>query len=189
MGRWLDLPRSLQAALAIHARPNHCFFNAWHTLILLPDLFRPHGRLIEGWCVIEDEQQVVLNEHGWCEFADGTIVDPSLILLVPPDSAVWYFPGVRRSWEETEALEGELFPQVRFDGQHGTDGLAHPAYRAAYEAARTKALALAQATTPPKAVHFLMAQESDETVQDGADGVFWVQIVLAPASQQKRDRL
>ena len=187
MHRWLDLSRSFQAALAVSALPNHCFFNAWRTLMLLPELFRPHGRLIEGWCVIEDEQQVVVNEHGWCERADGMIVDPSLILLVPPDHPVFYFPGVSRSWEETEALEGELFPHVRFDGQHGADGLGHADYRAAYEAAKAQGLALAQATTPPKALHCLTAQaEKEGAYSVPYGGTCGVQIIIALSGQQER---
>src|SRR5215469_6044314 len=114
MKDFLHVALSVWIAKAIAAQPHRCFANAWKAFIEFPQIFCEDGRFIEGWFVIETEDRVTINEHGWCERADGTIVDPSVLLLVSPDTSVWYFPGVTRTWEETEALEGEWFPQVRF---------------------------------------------------------------------------
>ena len=146
---------------AIGAQPFHCATNAWRTLVEFPDLFQTGGHLVEGWFVIETDDRVVMNEHVWCELADGRIVDPSVLLLVPAHTPVWYFAGVRRTFAETEALEGELFPHVRFDGVHGEDGLGHPGYKAAREAARRKVYAQATRVQPPKGLQFLTVQDLD----------------------------
>lgn len=151
---------SRRLATAINAQPFHCAINAWRALIAFPDLFRDGGRLVEGWFVIETAQCVVMNEHLWCELADGHIVDPSILLLVPETTPVFYFPGLRREYAETEALEGELFPHVRFEG-YGDDGLGHAGYNAAREAARRKVYALATRVRPPKGMQFLTAQDLD----------------------------
>src|SRR5579883_1601336 len=147
---------------AIHAQPFQCALNAWRTLIEFPALFRSGGRLVEGWVVIEEPGQVTMNEHVWCELAHGGMVDPSILLLVPETTPVFYFPGLTYTYAEAEALEGEVFPHVRFDGLHGADGLGHSGYQAAREAARRKVYTLACARRPPKAMQFLTAQEMEE---------------------------
>ena len=152
----IDLSRFLAAA--IDAQPFQCSRNAWRTLVEFPELFRTGGRLVEGWFVIEELERITLNEHVWCELANGQIIDPSVLLLVPATTPVFYFPGVARDYAETEALEGELFPHVRFDGQHGEDGLGHPGYRAARRAALRKVYAQAFTRQPPKVMQFLTAQ-------------------------------
>ncbi|HEX7733979.1 MAG TPA: hypothetical protein VF458_03925 [Ktedonobacteraceae bacterium] len=153
----LDLHLSLILAGEISARPNHCYLNAWRAFIHRPDLFHD-AWFVEGWFVVALENQVSVNEHGWIARPDGRIIDPSVLLILTPDTPVFYFPGVIRTWKEAEALEGELFPQVRFDGIHGEDGLGHAAYRAARDAARRKAYVLAYAHTPPAVLHFLRSQ-------------------------------
>jgi hypothetical protein len=160
---------SRKVAAAIGAQKNHCAANAWRALIEFPELFRRGGHLVEGWFVIEEEGQVTLVEHVWCELANGLIVDPSVLLLVPETTPVFYFPGLTRDYAETEALEGELFPHVRFDGLHGDDGLGHPGYMAARSAARRKAYALALARKPPKAMQFLTARDPKEAHPPEAD--------------------
>lgn len=154
---------SRKIAVAIDAQPFHCTVNAWRTLIEFPELFRRGGHLVEGWFVIEEEERVTLNEHMWCEMADGQIVDPSVLLLVPETTPVFYFPGLTRDYAETEALEGEFFPHVRFDGLHGEDGLRHSGYKAARAAARRKVYALALTRKPPKAMQFLTVRDLEET--------------------------
>lgn len=144
-------------AAAIDAQPFQCSRNAWRTLVEFPELFRVGGRLVEGWFVIEESERITINEHVWCELATGQIVDPSVLLLVPATTPVFYFPGVARDYAETEALEGELFPHVRFDGRHGEDGLGHPGYKAARQAALRKVYARAFTQQPPKAMQFLTA--------------------------------
>jgi hypothetical protein len=154
------LSRAIGAA--IQAQPFQCARNAWRALVAFPALFRSGGRLVEGWIVIEEPGQVTMNEHVWCELASGGIIDPSILLLMPETTSVFYFPGLTYTYAEAEALEGELFPHVRFDGLHGADGLGHPGYRAAREAARRKVYTLACARRPPKAMQFLTAQEMEE---------------------------
>jgi hypothetical protein len=42
------------------------------------------------------------------------LIDPTLVLSLAPDLAVFFSPGVIPSWSETDGLENELFPHVRF---------------------------------------------------------------------------
>lgn len=153
---------SRRIAAETDAQKNCCAANAWRALIEFPELFREGGHLVEGWLVIEEQQQITLVEHVWCELADGHIIDPSILLLLPETTPFFYFPGLLRDYAETEALEGELFPHVRFDGLHGDDGLGHPGYKAARDAARRKAYERALARKPPKAMQFFTAREMDE---------------------------
>jgi hypothetical protein len=164
----LSIKLSLYALLAIAAQPNHCFENAWRTFLSSPKHFK-QGRCVEGWIVFDLEREVVLNEHGWCELQDGTIVDPSILFLVDPDQPVYYFPGVTRDWQEMQTLvQGQcIFPYVRFDGKHGADGLGHPRYKAAHEAALRKVDHLAHAQTPAKTKTLLTAQDGSQ----GAEGI------------------
>jgi hypothetical protein len=155
---------SRQMAAAIGAQPFQCATNAWRALIEFPDLFRAAGRLVEGWFVIETDERVVMNEHVWCEL-DDRIVDPSVLLLVPETTPVFYFAGLSRTWEEAEALEGALFPHVRFD-VYGADGLGHSGYQAARDAARRKVYALALRARPPKAMQFLTAQDLNNVLAE-----------------------
>jgi hypothetical protein len=139
------------------AIPRVCTTNAWRALICLPDVFYPHGEYIEGWIAYATDTQVKVVEHCWCEVASRQawhIVDPSIVFLVQRGDPVYYFPGVRRSWQETEALEGEWFPHVLFEG-FGKDGMDHPGYKAAYDEAVRQGTSLAQACSPAKelAVH------------------------------------
>ncbi len=153
---------SLKVAITIGADPNTCFDNTWRMFIrYFPEVFKAHGTFIEGWWVIDLPDQVVMNEHGWAELADGTIVDPTVVLLLDPETPVYYFAGVARRWQEVDTIvrAEQWFPYVRF-GAYGEDGLGHPAYKAAYDAARQKLLSLAQATQPPKQILCLSAQDS-----------------------------
>jgi hypothetical protein len=150
---------------AIGAQQHHCASNAWRALITFPEFFRHHGHLVEGWLVIEEAERVTLVEHVWCLLAHEHIVDPSILLLVPETTHVFYFSGVTRDYAETEALEGALFPHVRFDGLHGDDGLGHPGYREARTAARRKLYTLALAQRPPKAIQLFVGRDLDEESQ------------------------
>jgi hypothetical protein len=171
----LEYQLSGLVALASGAVPHCCASNAWRALICLPQIFFPCGEYIEGWIAYETQERVKVVEHCWCELAmDGLrrILDPSIVFLVEEGQPVWYFPGVRRSWRETELLEGEWFPHVLFES-YGKDGLGHPGYRAAHDEAIAQGRALAQAAAPPKelAVHTaeyvpeeVLAALSDDTV-------------------------
>lgn len=179
----LEYELSQFVALGTEAVPHCCAKNAWRALICVPDLFFPTGEYIEGWMVYETETQVMLVEHCWTELAPGPvrhIVDPSIVFLVRPGQPVRYFVGVRRSWRETEALEGELFPHVRFD-RYGEDGLGHPGYRAAFEQARHYGSELAKAASPPRDLAIHTAQEiPDDTSEEDAIEII-VFIVVPPS--------
>ena len=133
----LDYPLSLLIALQTGARSGHCYESAYPAFFACPDLFYPNGKFVEGWVVFEDASRVVLLEHGWL-VAGKRIIDVTLVLQLAPCQPVHYFPGVVRSWAETDALNNELFPHVRFS-TYGEDGMKHPGYLAAYEAASRKA--------------------------------------------------
>jgi hypothetical protein len=160
----VELDLSRKVAEVIHAQPCQCAMNSWRALIHFPDLFQQGGQLIEGWFVIETADCITLNQHMWCELANGRIVDPSVLLLVPPTTPVYYFAGLARSWEQARALEGQWFPHVCFDGTHGSDGLGHPGYKAAREAARRKAFALSSAHHTPKAIQLLTAVDPAQII-------------------------
>ncbi len=135
-----DYAFSLMLSLHIGARWGHCYENAYPAFFAFPQLFEPHGRFVEGWVVIEDQDNLVLMEHGWLGSGEH-IIDPTIVLGVEPGQPVYYFPGVLRARAELEALENEFFPHVHFS-DYGADGMSHPDYRAAYEAARQKASSL-----------------------------------------------
>ncbi len=115
----------------------HCYENSYASFFAFPALFDPSGRLIEGWMVFEEPDRVVLMEHGW--LAGGShIIDPTIVFAVNPGQPVYYFPGVERGRSELERLENQFFPHVRFC-DYGADGMGHPGYRAAFNAAHQKA--------------------------------------------------
>jgi hypothetical protein len=175
---------SLKAAITIGADPNTCFDNTWRMFIrYFPGIFKTHGTFIEGWWVIDLPDLVVLNEHGWAELSDGTIVDPTVVLLLDPDIPVYYFPGVARNWQEVDTIvrEEQWFPYVRF-GAYGEDGLGHPAYKAAHDAALQKLLSLANATHPPKQIQRLSAQDPDD--QKGVESVLHILLIASDEDEQ-----
>jgi hypothetical protein len=63
----LDYDVSLYMAVATGAEPNTCFDNVLDMFKSFPDVFSTHGKLIEGWYVVDLEDEVVINEHGWVE--------------------------------------------------------------------------------------------------------------------------
>ncbi len=161
--RDLDLVHSLAAALSVDAEPNTCFDNVLRlfTTPSLSTLFTS-GRWVEGWYVVELEDEVVLNEHAWVEMPDGHIVDPTVVVLVPPQCPVYYFAGIYRSGDEIRALARQkdvFFPYVRSVGTYGKDWLGHPQYRAAHDVAVKKVRMLAHMSNPPQKETFLMAQD------------------------------
>lgn len=166
----LDHEMSLLIALVTGAHPNSCFDNILNMFLrYFPNELAAHGRFIEGWYVVDLGEEVVLNEHGWAELPNGTIIDPTVTLLVSSDRPVFYFAGAERSKQEVEAIthnKDAWFPYVRGSGLYGEDGLGHPAYKAAYEAALQKVHALATTTDPPKKITLLTAQDLDQQAQE-----------------------
>ncbi|BCL79555.1 hypothetical protein ccbrp13_20200 [Ktedonobacteria bacterium brp13] len=154
---------SFSVAHTIGAEPNTCFDNILDLFQFFPDVFASHT-FVEGWYVVDLEDEVVINEHGWVEMPDGKILDPTVVILLPPERPVYYFPGIERSCQEVKEITLQkdfYFPYVRYVGTYGEDGLGHPTYKAAYEAATRKVFDLAAATQPPKKMTFLAAQDPD----------------------------
>lgn len=179
----LEWELSQAVALEIQAVPRVCTTNAWRALVCLPEVFYPQGEYIEGWIVYETDTQVKVVEHCWCELAPGRvrhIVDPTIGFLVWRGHPVYYFPGVRRSWQETEALENEWFPHVLFE-DFGADGMGHPGYKAAHTEAVRKGTALAQASSPAKELAIHRAEYvPDAIVEDLAAGAVVILVTGAP---------
>ena len=181
-------------ALASAAVPHCCASNAWRALICLPQVFYPDGEYIEGWIAYETEECVKVVEHCWCELVMNglrRILDPSVAFLVQEGQPVFYFPGVRRSWRETEALENEWFPHVLFES-FGTDGLGHPGYRAAHDEAIAQGMALSQAALPPKELVVHTAEYVPDSVLSAlSDDTVYIVIVqerLPPDHPPVRDQ-
>lgn len=175
---------SCLVALLAGSQPNSCFKDAWEALINLPQWFR-YGYYVEGWIVIELTREVLVIEHAWCLLADGRVVDPAIIFLIERQQPVWYLPGVIYSWEETLAFEGELLPRVR----EGSDGMQHPAYKVAYEAAWETATNIARATDPPKqlAIHTAQPEPEGPPEPQRQKDVLWI-IHTIPSSSPEPER-
>src|SRR5262249_21378592 len=128
---------SLLIALLSGAQPNCCFKDAWQAFINLPQWFLS-GRYVVGWVVLVIECEAGFIEHAWCLLADGTIVDPAIVLLVGPEVTVQYFTGIEYTRSQALSFEDELLPRVRFT-RYGDDGMGHPDYKAAHSSALTLA--------------------------------------------------
>lgn len=178
----LDLEQSRLLQQAVEAAPHHPFENALKILLAFPDLFG-RGAFIEGFLLVEEPDTVFVIEHGWCETADGAVIDPTIVLQVSLGQPVFYVAGVRRSWGETVRLAtaGQSFPAVRGD-RYGADGMDHPAYRAAFLAASEKSAALARSACPPKEIVILTAQDPDG---DLSSHLLGVRITISPLPQDE----
>ncbi|HEY7417680.1 MAG TPA: hypothetical protein VH593_21030 [Ktedonobacteraceae bacterium] len=193
--RWrdyLDYEFSRFVAHVTGAEPNTCFDNVLSLFMTFSSyVLASGGKMVEGWYVIDLEDEVVTNEHAWYEFPDGKILDPTTVLLVPREQPVYYFPGVHRSWQEVHDIlhqEGDTyFPYVRCVGIYGEDGLGHPVYKAAYEAAREKVFSLSMTNSPPKRMTFLTAQDLEHD-QQGMGISIHVFPDLSASEQEAQDR-
>jgi hypothetical protein len=132
-------------AHASRAQWGHCYESAFRAFFRFPKNFFPSGTFIEGWAVFETDDDVVLLEHGWLVSNTGDLIDPTMVLVLDHDDPITHFPGVARGWTEMECLEHEWFPHVQFE-TYGSDGMGHPAYKAAYEAACRHAQARVERT-------------------------------------------
>lgn len=180
---------SLLFARAMRANPHTCFSNVIDMMLhYLPETLSTAGKLVEGWYVVDLEDEVVINEHGWYALPDGQILDPTVVILVPPEQPVYYFPGVERTYKEVKTIlqqKEAWFPYVRCVGTYGDDGLGHSDYAAAYEAARQKALALAHACKPPKRMTFLTAQDLERPQEDRR---IHVHLLIIPPEQSAEEQ-
>jgi hypothetical protein len=169
---------SLYIAFMGGARPNSCFKDAWEAFINFPQWFR-RGTYVEGWVLIEVNDEIEVIEHGWCTLPDGTIVDPAIVLLVGPDVPVLYFTGIEYTWEETLSFENEWLPRVRFT-QYGSDGMEHADYKAAHDDAKAEAQMRAADSGKRIATH--VAKQLDEEDHQN-DGISVIVYIIPPGVQ------
>lgn len=179
----LDYSLSLQCAMQTRARPHHCYESSYVAFFARSDLFYPDGVFVEGWIVVEDTDRVILMEHGWLvSIKRQCIVDVTLVFQITPQQPVHYFPGVIRSWAETDALENEMFPHVCFS-TYGNDGMGHQGYRAAYETARQQAQTL---LLPGKQVIEVRATDALTQTDRREDAGLMLMVLLSDAVEQER---
>jgi hypothetical protein len=176
-----DYALSLMIALTTGARFGYCYQNAYPAFFAFPQLFNPHGLFVEGWIVFEDQGRVVLMEHGWLVSNRKHLVDPTIVLALDYGQPLYYFPGVFRSWQETDALDNELFPHVRFS-DYGADGMGHPGYREAYETAWHKAHSL---LTPAKEFIEVRASEVSADSRSREEAAVPAAVVVMAAPQDR----
>jgi hypothetical protein len=150
---------SLYVAQLSGAQPNHCFHAAWEAIIN----FVSDGSYVEGWIVLEIDDEIEVIEHAWCTFSDGTIVDPAMVLVVGPEVPMLYFTGIEYTREEALSFEDEWLPRVRFT-QYGDDGMDHADYKAAYDNALARAEERATTTGKRIAIHVAEQQNEEEIV-------------------------
>src|SRR5690348_2736334 len=86
--------RSCLVALITGAMPHRCYANAWHAFLGHAEWFA-EGYLVEGWIVFETLRQIHVVEHAWCANSWGEIIDPSIVLLLPRNQPVFFFPAIR----------------------------------------------------------------------------------------------
>jgi hypothetical protein len=80
-----DIVESKRVKMLIGSKMKQCYGNAFRVVLALPEY--ADADYVEGMVV--NEGGLVL-EHGWVEWKDGMIVDPTL-----PSEPLTYFPGLR----------------------------------------------------------------------------------------------
>jgi hypothetical protein len=84
--------------------------------------------------VLPRQTTIQIAEHGWIT-SGSHLLDPSLVLVEPPEQAVFYFAGLELSLEEShQRLQGKILPLVCHEA-YGADGLLHPGYQDAHRQA------------------------------------------------------
>ncbi len=138
-----DLELSFLVAYHVQAQPYRCWRNAALAVHLLPEVFADGGMYVEGWIVLPRQHYLAIIEHGWCQLADGTIVDPSILLVEQPSQRIFYAAGLTLTPEQVqEQLPGAVLPLV-CHSDYGRDGMQYAGYQQAYEQAWHQAHTLA----------------------------------------------
>ncbi len=120
---------SQEIAAKIAAQPKACWANA---LTALRSQKQLQGAFyVEGWFLQTAEPLPI--EHGWIELADGTIVDPTVVVVDEPYKCFEYFPGVRYTQEDLKWVRVSQLPHVWKFGRRA--GFRHKPYREAYQQA------------------------------------------------------
>jgi hypothetical protein len=117
-------------AAKIAARPKACWANA---LTALRSQKQLHDAFyVEGWFLRTAEPLPI--EHGWIELKDGTIVDPTVVVVLDDQHESYaYFPGVRYTQEDLKGVRVSQLPYVWKFG--GWGGFRYKPYREAYQQA------------------------------------------------------
>src|SRR5207244_54331 len=90
----LDVDLSLAIAKYIEANEKACWYHALRAFFLVKDL--QAGWYVEGWAIPEKSELPFPLEHGWIERTDGSIIDPTWVLL--GNKNVQYFPGLQYAY-------------------------------------------------------------------------------------------
>jgi hypothetical protein len=142
MKKRLDYALSVKVATRIEAVEYRCWYNARDAMLQLPGLLL-FAWYVEGWLVLPKAHEVQVIEHGWVAFRDGRLLDPSIVLVEKEDQHLEYFPGIILPWQALQEIPPDtMLPLARLLS-HRRDGLGHPDYQAAYDAAMARATDLA----------------------------------------------
>jgi hypothetical protein len=138
----LDYALSVKVANLIEAVEYRCWYNARDAMLQLPGLLL-FGGYVEGWLVVPRAHEVQVIEHGWIAFREGRLLDPSIVLVEKEDQHLEYFPGLIFSWQALQEIPPDTTLPLARLMSHRRDGLGHPDYKAAYDAAMARATDLA----------------------------------------------
>jgi hypothetical protein len=126
----LDVALSLAIAKEIRATTKECFYHALRAFFAAEKL--QSGWYVEGFAIPDTVTPRATFEHGWIKRDDGSIIDPSWVLL--GNKKVDYFPGVSYTYTHVSTLvqgkKGVLLPLI---SQKHTDPFDHPAYFQAFK--------------------------------------------------------
>ena len=121
----VDIDASRMLAKVVGAEIKQCYYNATMAVMAHANLLPEGVVYVEGWVLILFGLPI---EHGWLERADGTIIDPTLVLTNGDDemAALRYFAARRWSKDEIEQMATKAFkrrralklPLLTADGYH-----------------------------------------------------------------------
>jgi hypothetical protein len=131
----MDYERSLALAekMDYHYIPGCCWANALQAL-RLQEKHLGHALYVEGWCAMPEISMV--QEHGWLELQDGTILDPTYAAADHGQGKRLqynYFPALRYRLNELKGVRLHSLPRIWKTGGFG--GLRNEAYYAAMNSA------------------------------------------------------
>ncbi|MEO6892096.1 MAG: hypothetical protein ABI324_24175 [Ktedonobacteraceae bacterium] len=151
---------SCLVAACLPVEAYRCWRNAVLAMCHFPEMFAT-GYYHEGWIVVPLGPTIKVCEHGWCSLAD-TRIDPSIVLITPPQQPVEYFSGMALSHAHLrQTLAGRTLPLVCHT-DYGPDGMEHAGYKAAYDQAMKRACDLAtEQHLSPEAIH-VCGKEPDD---------------------------
>lgn len=126
----LDVDLSLAIAEKIGATTKAFWYHALRAFFVVTEL--QSGRYVEGFAIPDQVKPQATFEHGWLERMDGSIIDPSWVLM--GNKHVEYFPGFSYTYAHAATLakgkKGVLLPLI---SQRYADPFDCPAYFQAYK--------------------------------------------------------